>query len=53
MASTRTGEIFVDEGVRTVLHFARQIAFGVDMRNLLQLECALERDRVVNPAAEI
>ena len=35
-----------------MLHLAGRIALGVDVRDLLQLERALERDRVVHAAAE-
>ena len=35
-----------------VLHLAGGIALGVDVRNLLQLERALERDGVVGAAPE-
>ena len=44
--------LLVDERDRSVLHLARRIAFGVDVGNLLQLQRALERDRVVDAAAE-
>ena len=45
--------LLVDERNRPVLHLAGRIALGVDVRDLLQLERALERDRVVDPAPEI
>ena len=45
--------LLVDEGDRPVLHLAGRIALGVDVRDLLQLQRALERDRVVDPAPEI
>ena len=47
------GKIFVDQRVRSVLHFACGIAFGVNVGNFLQLESAFERDGEVNAAAEI
>ena len=43
-------QIFVDQGVGAVLHFAGRIAFGVDVGNFLQLERAFERDGVVDAA---
>ncbi len=45
--------LLVDERDRTVLHLAGRVALGVDVGDLLQLERALERDRIVDPAAEI
>ena len=36
-----------------MLHLARRVALGVDVRDLLQLERALERDRVLEAAAEV
>ena len=45
--------LLVDERDRAVLHLAGRIAFGVDVRDLLQLERALERDRIVDAAAEV
>ena len=36
-----------------MLHFAGRIALGVDVRDLLQLQRAFERDRIVDAAAEI
>ena len=46
------GEGFVDEGVGAVLHLAGGVAFGVDVGDLLELECAFEGDGVVDAAAE-
>ena len=43
----------VDERDRAVLHLAGRIALGVDVRDLLQLQRALERDRIVDAAAEV
>ena len=45
--------LLVDERDRAVLHLAGRIAFGVDVGDLLQLQRALERDRIVDAAAEI
>jgi hypothetical protein len=45
--------LVVDERDGAVLHLASRIAFGVDVGNFLELERALERDRVVDAAAEI
>jgi hypothetical protein len=39
------GEGFVDEGVGAVLHLAGGVAFGVDVGDLLELECALHACR--------
>src|SRR5580704_17183305 len=46
------GQIFVDERVRPMFHFARRVALGVDVGNFLQLESALERDREMDAAPE-
>ena len=45
--------LLVDERDRAVLHLAGRIAFGVDVRNLLELQRAFEGDRVVDAAAEV
>src|SRR5580700_2444144 len=42
----------VDEGVWSVLHFARRIPFGVNIGNFLQLQRAFERNRVVNASSK-
>ena len=42
----------VDERDRPVLHLAGRIALGVDVGDLLELERAFERDRIVDAAAE-
>src|SRR6266481_2973183 len=47
------GNLLVDERDRAVLHLAGGVTFGVDVRDLLQLERALERDREVDAAAEV
>ena len=39
-------QVLVDQRDRAVLHLARRIALGVDVRDLLQLQRAFERDRV-------
>ena len=52
-ASATHRHLLVDEGDRSVLHFAGRIALGVDVRDLLQLQRAFEGDRIVDPAAEI
>ena len=41
-----------DERERAVLELARRVRLGVDVADLLQLERALERDRVVHAATE-
>ena len=52
-AIATTGMLLVDERDRAVLHLAGRIALGVDVRDLLQLQRAFERDRVVDAAAEV
>ena len=44
---------FVDERDRAVLHLAGGVAFRVDVRNLLQLERALESDRIVDSPTQV
>ena len=46
-------KISVDQCVRSVLHFARGIAFGVNVRNLFELQGAFQRDRKVDAAPEV
>src|SRR5579875_3935820 len=46
-------QIFINQRVRAVLHFAGGIAFGVNVGNFLQLQRAFQRDGVMNAAAEI
>ena len=46
------GHVAVDERDRPVLHLAGRVAFGVDVRNFLQLQRAFEGDRVVDAPAE-
>ena len=47
------GHLLVDERDRPVLHLAGRVALGVDVRDLLQLQRAFERDRIVDAAPEI
>src|SRR5579862_2319103 len=47
------GQILVDERVRAVLHLSSGVAFGMDVRNFLQLESAFQRDRIVNTTPEV
>ena len=44
--------LVVDKRDRPMLHLARRITLGVDVGNFLELERALERDRIVDAAAE-
>ena len=46
------GHLGVDQRERAVLQLTGGVGFGVDVRDLLQLERALERDRIVEPAPE-
>ncbi len=43
----------IDQGDRPVLHLGHGIALGVDVADLLELECSLQRDGKVDVAAEI
>src|SRR5215831_5097664 len=43
----------IDQRDGTVLHFTGGIAFGMDVRNLLQFERAFHRHRTMDPSAEI
>ena len=43
---------FVNQGDRAVLHLARRVSFGMDVGDFLELERPLERDRIVDAAAE-
>ena len=47
------GQALVNKRVRPVLHLARRVAFGVDVGNLFQLQCAFERDGEVDAATEV
>ena len=46
------GQIFVDQRIGTVLHFAGGIAFGVNVGDLFQFERALKGNREVDAAAK-
>src|SRR6185295_11121027 len=46
-------QVLIDERVRTVLHFACGIAFGVNVGNLFELQRAFERDWIIDAAAEV
>ena len=46
------GHVLVDERDGPVLHLARRVPLGVDVRDLLELERALERDREPRAAPE-
>ena len=46
-------QIFIDERVRTMLHLAGGIAFGVDIRDFLEFERALESNGEMDAAPEI
>ena len=39
----------VDQRDRPVLEFARRVAFGVDVAQLLQFQRAFERERIIVP----
>ena len=45
--------VLVDQRNRTVLHLARRVALGVNVADLLELERAFERNRVVDAAPQI
>src|SRR3954447_23356372 len=45
--------LLVDQRDRSVLHLARRVALGVDVRDLLQLQRSLEGDGIVDPPPEI
>lgn len=47
------GHFFVDEGDGAVFHLGCGVAFGVDVGDFLELECAFEGDGVVVAAAEV
>ena len=48
-----TGNALVEQRDRPVLHLAGRVALGVQVRDLLELERALERERVERAAAEV
>ncbi len=45
-------QIFVDQGVGAMFHFARWIAFGVNVRDFLEFQRAFKRDGIVNAPSE-
>src|SRR5215216_6283349 len=47
------GDMLVDQRNRPVLQLACGITLGVNIGNLLEFQSSLERDRVVDPAAQI
>ncbi len=47
------GRAGVDQSDRAVLHLGCGIAFGVNVADLLQLECSLERDGIVQVSSEV
>ena len=47
------GKIFVDKRVRSVLHFAGGITFGMDVRNFFELQGPFERDGIMDAAAQV
>ena len=51
-ATATTGISRVDQRQRAVLELAGRIGLGVDVRDLLELQRAFQRDRVVQAAAE-
>ena len=51
-ATVTTGISAVDQRQRAVLELAGRVGLGVDVADLLELERAFERDRVVQAAAE-
>ena len=53
VATTTTGRVLVEERDRAVLHLACRVRLGRDVRDLLELERALERDRQADMTAEI
>ena len=52
VAMATTGIVFVDQRDGAVLQLAGGVAFGVDVGDLLELERALQGDRVVDVAAD-
>jgi len=46
-------QILVDQRVRAMLHLAGGVAFGVNVRDFLELQSTFECDRVVDASAEI
>src|SRR5207249_3000555 len=46
-------QVFVNQCVRTVLHFARRITFRMNVGNFLELQRPFKRDRIVDAPAQI
>ena len=46
-------QIFVNQGVWPMFHFAGRISFGVDVGDLLELQSSFEGDRIVDPSPKI
>ena len=47
------GRLAIDQGDRAVLHLGGGIALGVDIADLLELQRALQRDGIMDIAAEV
>jgi hypothetical protein len=47
------GHVFIDQGDRAVLQFARGVAFGMDIGDFLELQRAFHGQRIACAAAEI
>ena len=45
--------VFVDQGNGAMFHFSRRISFRVDVGNFFELECAFQRNRIIDPTSEI
>ena len=52
-ARHRTGMFSIDQGDRSVFHFAGRIALGMDVGNLLELQRAFVGNRHVDAASQI
>src|SRR5216684_1978440 len=46
------GQVFIDQRIRSVLHFTCGITFRVNIRKLLQLQRSLKRDWEMNTASK-
>ncbi len=46
-------QLFIDKGIRPVLHLAGGIAFGVDVADFFELESTFESDGKIDTASEI
>jgi hypothetical protein len=53
VATTTTGRVLVEERDRAVLHLPRGVGLGRDVRDLLQLERAFERNGQADVASEV